>query len=318
MRTWRLRGLYAKIRCPYQDKSDRVAGCIAFLSAVSFADEGAACCGGVAVPVSRGWCKSSAPHGPYSLDFSYCIYDWDNSFATLLAAAGAPNTTAPPDDDGGDGGGPEEVGFAMAMSNLVQTAKASTSAGFIPNNDGGGGKSEDRAEPPVIAKTALQLTAKFGVARMRWVLEVILPDMLDFIDWFFRNRIAAPLGLVALGGSHGDMQCARYESGLDDSPMYDGRGSTGHEPNLGGSFMNSTTQLMELYDVGQSSMVVRRKRCWPRHQRDDATLPNLPHVVSLGARGPGSGRARRDARRQAGAGRAADGPCEQCCSDHGA
>jgi hypothetical protein len=217
------------------------------------------------MPVSRSWCKQGAPHGPYSGDFSYCIYDWDNSFATLLAACGAP---AQPDGRlaGGEGESvsaatedeavAEEAGFALAVSNLIQTAKALTSAGFIPNNDGGGGKSEDRAEPPVLARVTVQMLAKFGVARMGWVLATVLDDLLEFNDWFFRTRLLPPLDLVALGGG-GDMQCARYESGLDDSPMYDGRGSTGHEPNLGGDFVNQSCLLMELYDVGQSSLVVQ-------------------------------------------------------------
>ena len=34
------------------------------------------------------------------------------------------------------------------------------------------------------------------------------------------------------------MQCARYESGLDDSPMYDGIGATNtpHQRSLGGTY----------------------------------------------------------------------------------
>ena len=55
----------------------------------------------------------------------------------------------------------------------------------------------------------------------RWVVEVVLDQLREFHDWFFRARMMPPLQLVALGGG-GDMQCARYESGLDDSPMYDG------------------------------------------------------------------------------------------------
>ena len=49
-----------------------------------------------------------------------------------------------------------------------------------PNNDGGGGKSEIRAEPPIGAKVTLQLVEKFGAARMKWVLECIFDDLLDF------------------------------------------------------------------------------------------------------------------------------------------
>eukprot|EP01045_Picozoa_sp_COSAG04_P000646 COSAG04_NODE_17_length_40288_cov_9.152728_2_plen_784_part_00 len=174
------------------------------------------------MPVSRAWGTTASPHGPFSLDFSYCIYDWDNSFATLLVASGsADNHTgeAPP-------GGAEEIapvaqshdlqdGFGLAMSNLVQTVKAKTAAGFIPNNDGGGAKSEDRSEPPVAAKTTLQLVEKFGAKRMDWVLACIFDDLLDFNDWEIRARTAPgpAAGLIALGG--GNMQCARYESGLD-------------------------------------------------------------------------------------------------------
>lgn len=145
--------------------------------------------------------------------------------ATLLAASGsassnrstpintvASETEAQPDD--------LSDGFGLAVSNLIQTVKANTAAGFIPNNDGGGAKSEGRSEPPVGAKVTLQLVEKFGVARMAWVLECIFDDLLDFNDWEIRARTAdGPVagypntvgGLIALGG--GNMQCARYESG---------------------------------------------------------------------------------------------------------
>ena len=105
------------------------------------------------------------------------------------------------------------------MSNLIQTVKANTASGFIPNNDGDGSKSEGRAEPPVAAKVTLQLVEKFGMPRMGWVLDCIFDDLLDFNDWEIRARTAdgpvagypnTAAGLTALGG--GSM-CARYESG---------------------------------------------------------------------------------------------------------
>ena len=40
--------------------------------------------------------------------------------------------------------------------------------------------------------------------------------------------------------------CSRYESGLDNSPMYDGD-----------FFDGENTFMMQLYDVGMSSMVVQ-------------------------------------------------------------
>ena len=59
---------------------------------------------------------------------------------------------------------------------------------------------------------------------------LLLDDLLDWSDWFYRERVLAPWGLVARGSdevhyqdySEHAMQGARFESGLDNSPMYDG------------------------------------------------------------------------------------------------
>ena len=58
---------------------------------------------------------------------------------------------------------------------------------------------------------------------------------------FLRKRRLEPLKLIALGGD--TMQNARFESGLDNSPMYDGE------------FHDRASGLMQLYDVGMTSMV---------------------------------------------------------------
>jgi hypothetical protein len=117
------------------------------------------------MPVSRAWGVSASPHGPDSLDFSYCIYDWDNSFATLLMASGSdssnhsssssssssssgsssgsrsssssassignlggatPTTTTTVKEDAQ----PDDLrdGFGLAMSNLIQTVKVRNTA----------------------------------------------------------------------------------------------------------------------------------------------------------------------------------------------
>ena len=87
------------------------------------------------MPVSRAWGVTSSPHGPDSLDFSYCIYDWDNSFATLLAASGSAssNHTVAATAMSAEEAQPEDLadGFGLAMSNLIQTVKAKTAAGFM-------------------------------------------------------------------------------------------------------------------------------------------------------------------------------------------
>ena len=46
-----------------------------------------------------------------------------------------------------------------------------------------------------------------------------------------------------IGNGENNMQAARYESGLDNSPMYDGE------------FFNNITHHMTLYDVGFNSML---------------------------------------------------------------
>ena len=75
------------------------------------------------------------------------------------------------------------------------------------------------------AKVTLELVKKFGADRMRWVVEALFDDLLDWNDWFLRKRLKPPLNMVALGtfndqnGQAGNMQDARYESGLDNSPM---------------------------------------------------------------------------------------------------
>lgn len=74
----------------------------------------------------------------------------------------------------------------------------------------------------------LQLVEKFGADAMKWVVEAVFDDLVDWSDWFVRKRLLPPLRLVALGTYNdqsrqsGNMQDARYESGLDNSPMYDG------------------------------------------------------------------------------------------------
>jgi hypothetical protein len=94
--------------------------------------------------VSRVW--SFTPKAINS-DFTYAIFDWDNLFATLLAASGASNSSTPT--------APVFSGFKLAVSNLFQVVKSKTAAGFVPNFAAGGLRSQDRTEPPIGAKGAL-------------------------------------------------------------------------------------------------------------------------------------------------------------------
>eukprot|EP01051_Picozoa_sp_SAG22_P013181 SAG22_NODE_1450_length_4395_cov_19.169926_4_plen_96_part_00 len=95
----------------------------------------------------------------------------------------------------------------------------------MPNFAAGGLRSQDRTEPPIGAKVTLDLVKKFGADAMKWVVKIVFNDLLDWSDWFIRKRLKPPLMMVALGtfndqtGQAGNMQDARYESGLDNSPM---------------------------------------------------------------------------------------------------
>ena len=186
-------------------------------------------------PVSRSW-NFAQRAGEVNTDFSYAIFDWDNLFASLIDASGARVREA-------ESEGKEEEnkntsttmslrssfgGFEYAVSNLFQVIKSKVAAGFVPNFAAGGAKSQDRTEPPVGGKVLLELVRKFGIKKMKWVVAALLNDLIDWNDWFLRKRLLPPLNLVALGTYNdqtrtaGNMQDARYESGLDNSPMYDG------------------------------------------------------------------------------------------------
>ena len=128
----------------------------------------------------------------------------------------------------------------------------------MANCAGGGYKDQDRTEPPVGAKVLLSLYERFGD---RWLVELLFDDALDWSDWFLRMRVLpGHSGLISLrsfderAGSPGGMQEARYESGLDNSPMYDcGAADQGD----GCEYFNRTSGVMELLDVGMSAMAAQ-------------------------------------------------------------
>jgi putative isomerase len=168
------------------------------------------------------------------------IFDWDNLFATYMTSL-------------------DPSSKEIAYSNLIQTVRSATAAGFVPNYSAGGRKSQDRTEPPIGAKVLLEVYRKYGDA---WLVELLFDDLLDWNEWFVASRMLGPGGLVSLGSdtidgyadwSAGQMQGARYESGLDNSPMFDG---DFFEPNAS-SIGSRLVGQMTLYDVGMESMFVQ-------------------------------------------------------------
>ena len=162
----------------------------------------------------------------------------------------------------------ESASKDIAYSNLMQTTLMRTISGFVPNFASGLHASFDRTEPQLGAFVALQIYNKW---KEPWVVEVIIDALFSWNTWVWTHRRgegvlagadghadlivlgsdpnAAPRGIV--GGSN-DLQAARYESGLDNSPMYDGSDDCGR----GGPvcFDPNVTHHMNLYDVGMTAL----------------------------------------------------------------
>ena len=173
-------------------------------------------------PVSRVW---SVHWG------GYVLFDWDTFFAATLAGIG--------DKD-------------LAYANAIEILREQTPQGFVPNYARPGGwKSFDRSEPPVGAITVLGLYRQF---HDRWFLEETFQPLLLWNRWWSGHRDIQ--GYLAWGSdgdnqpanlddhSRGTHQGAEYESGLDNSPMYD---ATTYSPQ---------SHLLEYADVGLMSMYI--------------------------------------------------------------
>jgi len=173
-------------------------------------------------PVSRVW----------NLNFGgYVLFDWDTFFAATLAGIG--------DRD-------------LAYANTIEILREETPNGFVPNfARPGGWKTFDHSEPPVGAITVLGLYQQF---HDRWFLEDTLEPLLSWNRWWDLHRQTQ--GYLAWGNdglteptSFDDsfretLQGTIYESGLDNSPMYDGAG------------YDRKSHLMEMADVGLMSMYI--------------------------------------------------------------
>ncbi len=156
----------------------------------------------VVSPVSRIW----------NVDWGgYVLFDWDTFFAGSLAAIG--------DRD-------------LAYANTIEILREETPAGFVPNYARSGHwKSTDRSEPPVGAISVLRLYRQF---HDRWLLADTFEPLMRWNRWWAANRDEQ--GYLVWGSDpesepinpddawRGTREGAILESGLDNSPMYDGAG----------------------------------------------------------------------------------------------
>jgi putative isomerase len=173
-------------------------------------------------PVSRMW---SVNWG------GYVLFDWDTFFAATLASIG--------DKD-------------LAYANAIEILNEETPQGFVPNYARSGGfKSFDRSEPPVGAITVWGLYEKF---HDRWFLEDAYAPLMRWNLWWTDHRDIN--GYLAWGSnddtqpqdiddsSRGTREGAILESGLDNSPMYDG------------AVYVHSTHVLQFADVGLMSMYI--------------------------------------------------------------
>jgi hypothetical protein len=157
----------------------------------------------VVTPVSRNWCLRRD-----GLKFGhYVVFGWDTFFAALQFGLLGP-----------------ELAYAAFFSILEEH----TDDGMVPNCGAGSWCSRDRSEPQVGSLCAWKLYQQF---KDRWFLEECFERLLAWNRWRFRERDLDGDGLLEIASTPDrrdrndalvtPRQSAMYESGLDNSPMWD-------------------------------------------------------------------------------------------------
>jgi glycogen debranching enzyme len=159
----------------------------------------------------------------------YCLFGWDNFFLAYVSTLFSRD---------------------LALANFAEHLRSKTGDGFIPNDDRGNGtKSWDHSQAPVGALMLREIYRKYSE---RWLLESAFDDLLEWNRWWVKARLND--GLLSYGShparnpygqaSVHSKTTAGYESGMDDSPMYE------DVP------FNPQKNTLELQDVGLNSLYV--------------------------------------------------------------
>ena len=177
----------------------------------------------VITPVSRNW---AAPSG------GWVLFDWDTYFAAYMLSM-----------DNKD----------LAYANAIAITKEITRNGFIPNNSQPGNKSEDRTEPQVGALVVREIYRKY---HEKWFLQDVFDELLSWNRWRAANRdidgyLVYGTDPYDIGNSKyrseresGKMKAAKWESGMDNSPMWDD------------AVFDTVSHRMLLADVGLMSLYI--------------------------------------------------------------
>lgn len=172
-------------------------------------------------PISREW--SSNTRG------GYVLFCWDNLFAAYMFSAGSRD---------------------LAYVNLVETIKIVGDLGFVPNHNGGNDISRDRSQPPI---GSLMTKAIYSKYKEKWLIDLLFDRLLKWNRWWDRARNQE--GYLCWGSDpypgmeksiykDSGITRAKWESGLDNSPMYD---NVPYDKN---------THMMPLADVGLMSLYI--------------------------------------------------------------
>lgn len=141
----------------------------------------------------------------------------------------------------------------LAYSNALAVTNNLTVEGFVPNVATGFGKTEDRSQPPIGSFVIKELYKRY---REEWILHETYDKLLSWNRWWDNNRNYK--GFLCWGSTPypnyqdnkslaygvNELQGAFYESGLDNSAMYD---------NI---TFDKEKHLMLLADVGLMSFYV--------------------------------------------------------------
>ena len=169
----------------------------------------------------------------------YVLFCWDTYFAAYIMSLG---------------GADEACWRDLAYANAIEITREKTEAGFVPNfATVNGVKSRDRSQPPVGGMVVRELYRRWGD---KWLLKEVFSALLEWNRWWPAHRAIG--GLLAWGSDPYEptvdarfekegvnaLLGAAYESGLDNSPMYDGMGFDSH------------SHLMQLADVGLNGLYI--------------------------------------------------------------
>ena len=176
----------------------------------------------VITPVTRTWCVARG---------GWVLFEWDTYFAAFMFSL-----------ESGE----------LAMANAVAITDEITETGLVPNvAEASGRVSRDRSEPPVGAWVCREIYRRW---RQRWFLERVYPNLLRWNHWWWETRQRGGLlawgstpfepvvGNIKEGYGVNTLIGAALESGLDNSPMYDG------VP------FDTQTHRMQQWDVGLTSL----------------------------------------------------------------